>query len=70
MGLGKLTRGREAPNDVAQLCVLKLHGIRLTKDDVILPAEPHHQHRPSGEQAAQGAHALLSAELGQCSAQR
>ena len=70
MGLGTVTWGREAPNDVAQLCVLELHGIRLTKHDRILPAEPHHQYRPSGEQAAQSARALLRAELGQSSAQR
>ena len=70
MVLGTVTWGREAPDEVAQLYVLELYGIRLTKYDPILPAKLHHQHRPSGEQAAQSAHALLRAELGQSSAQR
>ena len=69
MGLGTVTWGREAPNDVAQLCVLELHGIWLTKYDPILPTEPHHQYRPSRDQAAQSAHTLLHAKLGQSSAQ-
>ena len=65
-----VTWGREAPNDIAQLSVLELHGIWLAKHNRVLPAQLHHQQRPSGEQAAQSAHALLRAELGQSSAQR
>ena len=70
MGLSTVTWGREAPNDIAQLCVLELYGIWLAKYNRDLPAQLHYQHRPSGEQAAQSAHALLRAELGQSSAQR
>ena len=70
MGLATITWGRKAPDDIAQLCVLELHGIRLTKHDCILPAESHHEYRPSSEQAAWSAHTLLHAELGQSSAQR
>ena len=70
MGLGTLTWGRKAPNDIAQLWVLELHGIRLTKHKRILPAQAHHQYRPRREQAGRSAHMLLYAELGQSSAQR
>ena len=70
MDQGKLTWGREAPNDIAQLCVLELHGIWLAKHNRVLPAQLHHQQRPSSEQAAWSAHTLLHAELGQSSAQR
>ena len=65
-----LTWGRETPNDIAQLCVLELHGIWLAKHNRVLPAQLHYQHRLRSEQAAQSAHALLRAELGQGFAQR
>ena len=42
-------RGCEAADQVEQLRVLELHGVRLPQDDSILPAKSHHQQRPCSE---------------------